>query len=295
MADILDVISSRKSIRRYTTDPIPQEMILRILEAGRWAPTGENYQPWKILVVKNPETRAAIARLAKIGTGSRGTAEYSMNLLQRFDGMRPEDKERALKFYATGEVSLNELWQALQADFAGHEPLQFGLALDQRLVSQVTAIEMKEIEDVIDEAFALARLERRLQPGKTGNAARILHHHLTVNERGVRRELGDGGRDIGKFARPIQALAREQLDLTAVKPGLDPVLRGHAEHPLRTRPKQVLSGRRGHVEESLGAIGEHIARQLPPFRQPILEVDSAAPAPLPTAKRAEGDWEGAGG
>ena len=105
MADILDVISSRKSIRRYTTDPIPQDMILRILEAGRWAPTGENYQPWKILVVKNPETRSAIARLAKIGTGSRGTAEYSMNLLQRFDGMRPEEKERALKFYATGEVS----------------------------------------------------------------------------------------------------------------------------------------------------------------------------------------------
>ncbi len=105
MADILDVISSRKSIRRYTTDPIPQDLILRILEAGRWAPTGENYQPWKILVVKKPETRAAIARLAKIGTGSRGTAEYSMNLLQRFDGMRPEDKERALKFYATGEVS----------------------------------------------------------------------------------------------------------------------------------------------------------------------------------------------
>ena len=81
-----------------------------------------------------------------------------------------------------------------------HEPLQFGLALDQWLVSQVAAIEMKEIEDVIDEAFALARLERRLQPGKTGNAARILDHHLTVNERGVRRELGDGGGDVGKFA-----------------------------------------------------------------------------------------------
>ncbi len=105
MADILDVISTRKSIRRYKADPIPQDMIMRILEAGRWAPTGENYQPWKIIVVKDPKTKAAIARLSKIGTGSRGTAEYSLNLLQRFDGMAPEDKERALKFYATGEVS----------------------------------------------------------------------------------------------------------------------------------------------------------------------------------------------
>jgi nitroreductase len=105
MADILDVISSRKSIRNYKADPIPQDMIMKILEAGRWAPTGENLQPWKVIVVKDPDTKAAIARLSKIGTGSRGTAEYSMNLLQRFDGMRPEDKERALKFYATGEVS----------------------------------------------------------------------------------------------------------------------------------------------------------------------------------------------
>ncbi len=109
MADILDVISSRKSIRYYTTDPIPQDMIMKIVEAGRWAPTGENYQPWKLLVVKNPETKAAITRLSKIGTGSRGTAEYSMNLLQRFDGVKEakgvEELERQIRFYASGEVS----------------------------------------------------------------------------------------------------------------------------------------------------------------------------------------------
>ena len=109
MADILDVIRSRTSIRHYTADPIPQDMIMKILEAGRWAPTGENYQPWKMLVVRNPETKAAIARLSKIATGSRGTAEYSMNLLQRFDGVKEAkgvaELERQIKFYASGKVS----------------------------------------------------------------------------------------------------------------------------------------------------------------------------------------------
>ena len=109
MADIIDVIRSRTSIRHYKADTIPEDMIIKILEAGRWAPTGENYQPWKLLVVKNPETKAAIARLSKIATGSRGTAEYSMNLLQRFDGVKEAkgaaELERQIKFYASGEVS----------------------------------------------------------------------------------------------------------------------------------------------------------------------------------------------
>ena len=40
MGDIIDVIMSRKSIRRYKPDPVPDEMIDKILEAARWAPTG---------------------------------------------------------------------------------------------------------------------------------------------------------------------------------------------------------------------------------------------------------------
>ena len=36
MQDIIDVITSRKSIRRYKTDPVPDEMIDKILEAARW-------------------------------------------------------------------------------------------------------------------------------------------------------------------------------------------------------------------------------------------------------------------
>ena len=55
--EFLDVLTSRKSIRRYKPDPVPDEMIDMILEAARWAPTGENYQPWRFIVgskIKNP-------------------------------------------------------------------------------------------------------------------------------------------------------------------------------------------------------------------------------------------------
>ncbi|MFC1824686.1 nitroreductase family protein, partial [Thermodesulfobacteriota bacterium] len=58
MDDILDVITTRKSIRKYKPDPISDDVIDKILEAARWAPTGENHQPWKLIVVRDPEIRA---------------------------------------------------------------------------------------------------------------------------------------------------------------------------------------------------------------------------------------------
>ncbi len=107
MGDILDIINTRKSIRRYKPDPIPEEMLGKVLEAARWAPTGENYQPWKLIVVRNQETKNKIARLSKIGTGSRATAWYSMGQMQhRFEGIKdPKEKARVLKFMVSGEVS----------------------------------------------------------------------------------------------------------------------------------------------------------------------------------------------
>lgn len=107
MGDIIDVISSRKSIRRYTEDPIPDEILDKILEAARWAPSGENEQPWKLIVVKDPETKKEIGEISKIGTGQRMTAEYCLGQLQpRFKDIEDEEKKESLmKFLCSGEVS----------------------------------------------------------------------------------------------------------------------------------------------------------------------------------------------
>jgi nitroreductase len=107
MPEFLEVLTSRKSIRRYKPDPIPDEMIDKILEAARWAPTGENYQPWRFIVVRNQETRNKIGDLAKMGTGSRMTAWYCLNeLQQRFDKIAdPVKRAEVLRFMYSGEVS----------------------------------------------------------------------------------------------------------------------------------------------------------------------------------------------
>ena len=59
MADnpVLHAIRQRRSIRRYTAEPVSVGEIEAMLEAGRWAPSGLNNQPWRFLVVRAGEPR----------------------------------------------------------------------------------------------------------------------------------------------------------------------------------------------------------------------------------------------
>ena len=51
-----ECIKGRRSIRAYKSDSIPKDKIEAILEAGVWAPTGMNKQPWKFIIIENKET-----------------------------------------------------------------------------------------------------------------------------------------------------------------------------------------------------------------------------------------------
>lgn len=55
-----NVILKRRSVRMFKKDQVPEFMIKRILETGRFAPSAGNYQPWKFVVVRDPEILAGI-------------------------------------------------------------------------------------------------------------------------------------------------------------------------------------------------------------------------------------------
>lgn len=58
--DLLQLVKTRRSIRRFKPDPVPDEDITKILEVARWAMSGANGQPWEFVVVKDAETRKKI-------------------------------------------------------------------------------------------------------------------------------------------------------------------------------------------------------------------------------------------
>lgn len=61
MMSVLETIKRRQSIRRYKEDPIPEEVLFRVLEAARLAPSGKNLQPWKFIIVKDQTLKEKLA------------------------------------------------------------------------------------------------------------------------------------------------------------------------------------------------------------------------------------------
>ena len=59
--NVLDAIRSRRSIRSFKDKPIEEEKLLRILEAGRLAPSAKNMQEWRYILVKDKELRRKVA------------------------------------------------------------------------------------------------------------------------------------------------------------------------------------------------------------------------------------------
>ncbi len=61
--EFLELIKGRRTHRAIKPDPIPDEMVDKLLEAARWAPTGFNMQPVELLVVKDLALRTAIKKI----------------------------------------------------------------------------------------------------------------------------------------------------------------------------------------------------------------------------------------
>lgn len=61
---IAEAIKERRSVRDYKALPVPDEKLMRILNAARMAPSAGNRQPWKFIVVRDKKRRKAIARAA---------------------------------------------------------------------------------------------------------------------------------------------------------------------------------------------------------------------------------------
>ena len=51
----MEAIRSRRAIRRFKKEPVPPELIEKMLEAARWAPSSVNSQPWEFIVVTDPD------------------------------------------------------------------------------------------------------------------------------------------------------------------------------------------------------------------------------------------------
>ena len=96
--EFLELVKKRRSIRRFKPDPIPDEYVEKILEAGRWAMSGANGQPWEFIVVKSRETREKMARTLKESSDERDAVEMTRVEAVRHPVVLTETSDKAPPF-----------------------------------------------------------------------------------------------------------------------------------------------------------------------------------------------------
>ena len=63
MADFMEIVKGRRSIRRYQAKEMPEEELNTILEAVRWAPSWANTQCWEVVAVKDPSIKQRLQEI----------------------------------------------------------------------------------------------------------------------------------------------------------------------------------------------------------------------------------------
>lgn len=63
MLNVWEAIQSRRSIRKYKSDDVPDDLVEQMLEAARLAPSAGNSQPWRFIVARDEKVRHEICRI----------------------------------------------------------------------------------------------------------------------------------------------------------------------------------------------------------------------------------------
>lgn len=101
-----DVISTTRSIRRIKPDPVPDDVLERVLQAAVWAPSGGNRQPWRMVVVRDPAVKRKLRDLYVDEWAVY--VDFNMNNVK---DAAPEIKERTAAALAPGTALADTLDQ----------------------------------------------------------------------------------------------------------------------------------------------------------------------------------------
>jgi len=96
--DLYDMMSTQRAIRRLRPDPIPDDVLARIMQAAAWAPSGGNQQPWRMVMVAAPAPKARLGELY-----AKRWARFADIYRQRFAAAPPEERARHERTIAAGD------------------------------------------------------------------------------------------------------------------------------------------------------------------------------------------------
>lgn len=170
--DMLELIRSRQSDRKYSDKPIEKEKLERILEAGRLAPSACNAQPWKFIVVTEPELLKKVAEASSASIIGMNTfvgqapvllivIREKANLSSRIGGTIKN------KDYSLIDIGITSENICLQARAEGIGSCMIGW-FDEKMVKKLLDIPVsKRVELIITLGYSLShKKEKKRKPSE---------------------------------------------------------------------------------------------------------------------------------
>ena len=106
-ADLFEIIRTTRSMRRLKPDPVPNELIRKILEAGVCAPSGGNMQRWRFLVIRDPKIKETVGALYKRAWDEQVAPRYRSG-----EPAPGTSRERFERMLAAAEYLANHIHEA---------------------------------------------------------------------------------------------------------------------------------------------------------------------------------------
>ncbi|NOZ85294.1 MAG: nitroreductase family protein [Deltaproteobacteria bacterium] len=138
MRHVLEVITTRRTIRRFRDDPVSETVVQSLLKAAIHAPNAGNSQPWHFLVVRNPDVRRKLAEAA-LGQAFLATAPVVIVVCADLGRAMTAYGERGVSLYCLQDTAAATMNMLLAAHALGFGSSWVG-AFDERMVSKVLSL-----------------------------------------------------------------------------------------------------------------------------------------------------------
>jgi len=135
--EVSEAIRSRRAVRKYRPDPVPEEKIYKILDAANWAPSAINRQQWEFIVVTGKET------IREMGASFKKVIEEMTRNLSASSGHGPLSREEFIRFaesYGGAPVVIVVLTDAADNDDLRRANLESASAAMENLLLAATAL-----------------------------------------------------------------------------------------------------------------------------------------------------------
>ena len=140
--EVLQAIKERRSIRQYSEEPVSAEQMKQVLEAGRWAPSRGNSQPWKFIVVSDEQIRKELAEVIPTGKFIAQAPQGIAIVVDPKISKHPEQEGAAAIqniLLAAHELGLGTCWISVRGtDWAETAAKVLGIPDEEWLISVVS-------------------------------------------------------------------------------------------------------------------------------------------------------------